>query len=58
MDWHAVRVIYRVAVSAPTEPRVAEVNGSTVDARWFARDEVRGLTLTDVAAAALSAWVA
>jgi len=54
MDWHAVRVIYRVAVAAPTEPRVAEVGGSTVDARWFTRDEVRGLTLTDVAAAAMA----
>ncbi|MEV4533641.1 NUDIX domain-containing protein [Asanoa sp. NPDC049518] len=58
MDWHAVRVIYRVAVSTPTEPRVAEVNGSTVDARWFGRDELRGLTLTDVAATATDAWAA
>ncbi|SNS87599.1 ADP-ribose pyrophosphatase YjhB, NUDIX family [Asanoa hainanensis] len=58
MDWHAVRVIYRVAVPVPTEPRVAEVGGSTVDAAWFTRDELRGLTLTDVAATATEAWAA
>ncbi|GIF65877.1 hypothetical protein Ais01nite_39120 [Asanoa ishikariensis] len=56
MDWHAVRVIYRVAVPVPTEPRVAEVGGSTVDARWFAPDELGGLTLTDVAATATAAY--
>ncbi|GIF72960.1 NUDIX hydrolase [Asanoa siamensis] len=56
MDWHAVRVVYRVDVPAPTEPRVAEVNGSTADARWFARAEVDALTLTDVAAAAVPIW--
>jgi 8-oxo-dGTP diphosphatase len=56
MDWHAVRVIYRVAVAAPTDPKVTEVSGSTVDARWFTRDELRGLTLTDVAVAAIPAW--
>ncbi|MEV4618737.1 NUDIX domain-containing protein [Asanoa sp. NPDC049573] len=58
IDWHAVRVVYRVAVATPTEPRVTEVSGSTVDARWFTREEVRGLTLTDVAAAAIPAWAA
>jgi 8-oxo-dGTP diphosphatase len=56
MDWHAVRVIYRVTVTTPTEPRVTEVSGSTSDARWFTRDEVAALTLTDVAAAAIPAW--
>jgi 8-oxo-dGTP diphosphatase len=56
IDWHAVRVTYRVDVPVPTEPRVAEVGGSTVDARWFSRAEVRGLTLTDVAAQAIGVW--
>ncbi|GAA1872055.1 NUDIX hydrolase [Asanoa iriomotensis] len=56
MDWHAVRVTYRVDVPVPTEPRVAEVGGSTTDARWFSRAELRGLTLTDVAANAIPAW--
>jgi 8-oxo-dGTP diphosphatase len=56
MDWHAVRVTYRVDVLVPTEPRVAEVDGSTADARWFERAELAGLTLTDVAAQAIPAW--
>ncbi|MEV0718092.1 NUDIX domain-containing protein [Asanoa sp. NPDC050611] len=56
IDWHAVRVTYRVDVPVATEPRVAEVGGSTADARWFSRAEVPGLTLTDVAAQAIPAW--
>lgn len=56
IDWHAVRVTYRVVVDAPTEPRVAEVGGSTAEARWFSREEAVGLRLTDVAVAALPAW--
>jgi len=56
IDWHAVRVTYRVVVDAPTEPRVAEVGGSTAEARWFGREEAVGLRLTDVAVAALPAW--
>ncbi|MDG4821119.1 NUDIX domain-containing protein [Asanoa sp. WMMD1127] len=58
IDWHAVRVVYRVDVAVPTEPRVAEVGGSTVDARWFTPGELPALTLTDVAAVAVRSWVA
>jgi len=56
IDWHAVRVTYRVDVAAPTEPRVAEVGGSTAAARWFSRDELAALKLTDVAATAVGHW--
>jgi ADP-ribose pyrophosphatase YjhB (NUDIX family) len=54
IDWHGVRAIYRVAVDAPTEPRVTEAaGGSTAQARWFTPGETVRLPLTDVAASAL-----
>ncbi|HEY8532479.1 MAG TPA: NUDIX hydrolase [Micromonospora sp.] len=54
LDWHVVRVIYRVLVDVPTEPRVTEdAGGSTASARWFAPAELAHLRLTDVAATAL-----
>ncbi|GAA4574753.1 hypothetical protein GCM10023176_42470 [Micromonospora coerulea] len=50
LDWHAVRVIYRVRVDAPTEAVVTELaGGSTARAAWFAPEQVSGLWLTDVA---------
>ncbi|MFR9780362.1 NUDIX hydrolase [Micromonospora sp. MS34] len=53
LDWHGVRVIYRVRVDAPTEAVVTELaGGSTARAAWFAPDQVRGLPMTDVAALA------
>ncbi|MFE9653712.1 NUDIX hydrolase [Micromonospora sp. NPDC006431] len=53
MDWHSVRVIYRVRVDAPTEAVVTELaGGSTARAAWFAPDRVGGLRMTDVAARA------
>jgi 8-oxo-dGTP diphosphatase len=55
MDWHAVRVVYRVAVPAPTEATVTEAaGGSTAQARWFARAETDDLALSEVAADALA----
>ncbi|MEE6305876.1 NUDIX domain-containing protein [Plantactinospora veratri] len=55
LDWHGVRVIYRVEVDAPTEARVTEAaGGSTETARWFSRDEVAQLPRTEVVDAALS----
>ena len=55
IDWHAVRVIYRVRVDVPTEPRVTEAaGGSTARAAWFSVAEAARLRLTDVAEAALS----
>ena len=55
IDWHTVRALYRVRVPAPTEPTVTEAaGGSTVAARWFARDEVRALDATEVVQWAVS----
>jgi 8-oxo-dGTP diphosphatase len=54
IDWHAVRVVFRVAVDLPTEPYVTEAEGgSTVEARWFTWADARRLTLTQPAARAL-----
>ncbi|MFG3696918.1 NUDIX hydrolase [Micromonospora sp. NPDC047620] len=54
LDWHGVRVVYRVAVDAPTEPRVTELaGGSTARAAWFTPEQLAGLRLTEIAALAL-----
>ncbi|MEV5763340.1 NUDIX domain-containing protein [Micromonospora sp. NPDC052213] len=54
LDWHGIRVVYRVAVDAPTEPRVTELaGGSTARAAWFTPDQLAGLRLTEIAALAL-----
>ncbi|SBT64428.1 ADP-ribose pyrophosphatase YjhB, NUDIX family [Micromonospora sediminicola] len=53
LDWHGIRVIYRVRVDAPTEAVVTEqAGGSTARAAWFAPAEVAALRMTDVAARA------
>ncbi|SCG56616.1 NUDIX domain-containing protein [Micromonospora inositola] len=50
LDWHGVRVIYRVRVDAPTEAMVTELaGGSTARAAWFAPEQISELRLTDVA---------
>ncbi|MEH1100958.1 NUDIX domain-containing protein [Micromonospora sp. CPCC 205561] len=55
LDWHGIRVIYRVAVDAPTEPRVTEqAGGSTARAGWFAPGRLVELPLTEIAARALA----
>lgn len=43
IDWHGVRAFYLVEVQAPTEPKVHDVGGSTVEACWFTRDEADAL---------------
>ncbi|WP_319463833.1 NUDIX domain-containing protein [Micromonospora sp. RTP1Z1] len=49
LDWHGVRVIYRVLVDAPTEAVVTELaGGSTARAAWFAQEQVSALRMTDV----------
>ncbi|MDG4793923.1 NUDIX domain-containing protein [Micromonospora sp. WMMD1082] len=54
LDWHGIRVVYRVAVDFPTEPTVTELaGGSTARSGWFARSELRKLPLTEIAAAVL-----
>ncbi|TDB93490.1 NUDIX domain-containing protein, partial [Micromonospora fluostatini] len=51
MDWHNVRVVYRVLVDVPTAAVVTEAaGGSTARAAWFAPDRVAELPLTEVAA--------
>jgi len=54
IDWHGVRAFYRVLITEPTEPQVAEQGGSTARADWFAPDQVAGLALTEVTAEALA----
>ncbi|MEU7930384.1 NUDIX hydrolase [Micromonospora echinofusca] len=55
LDWHGVRVVYRVAVDVPTEPRVTELaGGSTARAAWFTPGQLLGLPLTEIAVLALA----
>jgi ADP-ribose pyrophosphatase YjhB (NUDIX family) len=50
MDWHTIRVVFRVSVDLPTEPVVTEAaGGSTAAAAWFTRAEADGLGLTALA---------
>jgi ADP-ribose pyrophosphatase YjhB (NUDIX family) len=54
VDWHVVRVLFRVEIDAPTEPVVTEeAGGSTAAAGWFAPDRAARLPLTEVARAAV-----
>jgi ADP-ribose pyrophosphatase YjhB (NUDIX family) len=54
IDWHVIRVLFRVAVDAPTEPVVTEAaGGSTAAVGWFAPAQVAGLPLTEVARTAI-----
>ncbi|MCM0675675.1 NUDIX domain-containing protein [Micromonospora phytophila] len=54
LDWHGIRVIYKVAVDVPTEPLVTELaGGSTARAGWFTAAELVGLPLTEIAARVL-----
>jgi len=54
MDWHVIRVLFRVSIDAPTEPVVSEEAGSTDAARWFTLDQARGLRLTELARTGLA----
>ncbi|MEV0213239.1 NUDIX hydrolase [Micromonospora sp. NPDC050695] len=54
LDWHGVRVIYRVLVDVPTDAVVTEsAGGSTARAGWFTRSETADLPLTGIAASAI-----
>ncbi|MEV1074248.1 NUDIX hydrolase [Micromonospora parva] len=54
LDWHGVRVIYRVLVDVPTDATVTEsAGGSTARAGWFTRAEAVDLPLSDIAAVAI-----
>jgi hypothetical protein len=54
VDWHVIRVLFRVLIDVPTEPVVAETGGSTAAAAWFAPEEVGMLELTELARAAVA----
>ena len=54
IDWHVVRVLFRVRVDAPTEPVVTEAAGGSTDAAgWFRPAQLRRLRLSDVTRTAL-----
>jgi ADP-ribose pyrophosphatase YjhB (NUDIX family) len=55
IDWHVVRVLFRVQVDTPSEPRVVEAaGGSTSEAGWFAADTLRELEMTEFARVAVA----
>ncbi|TDO38712.1 NUDIX domain-containing protein [Paractinoplanes brasiliensis] len=55
IDWHVIRVLFRVQVDLPTVPVVTEeAGGSTAEARWFTPAEARRLRLTELAADAVA----
>jgi 8-oxo-dGTP diphosphatase len=54
VDWHVIRVVFRVEVDVPTEAVVTEeAGGSTAEAGWFTPAEVRRLELTGLARTAM-----
>ncbi|MBM7490828.1 ADP-ribose pyrophosphatase YjhB (NUDIX family) [Micromonospora luteifusca] len=54
LDWHGVRVIYRMLVDVPTDAVVTEsAGGSTARAGWFTRAQALDLPLSDIAALAI-----
>jgi ADP-ribose pyrophosphatase YjhB (NUDIX family) len=54
IDWHVVRVLFRVVVDVPTDPEVTEAaGGSTEAAGWFHPGALNDLALTQVARAAV-----
>ncbi|WP_430780522.1 NUDIX domain-containing protein [Actinoplanes sp. G11-F43] len=54
MDWHVIRVVYRVTVEDPVAAAVTEsAGGSTAQAAWFTPEEARNLPLTELARDAL-----
>jgi ADP-ribose pyrophosphatase YjhB (NUDIX family) len=55
VDWHGVRPIYDVLVDEPTAVVVADVGGSTSEARWFSGVDAPGLPLTRVTREAMIA---
>jgi ADP-ribose pyrophosphatase YjhB (NUDIX family) len=53
INWHTIRVVYEMAVEEPTEPRVTETAGSTVEAAWMRPAEIDRRALTDLASSVL-----
>lgn len=48
VDWHVIRVVFRVRVDVPTEPMVTETAGSTSAVAWFTRAATDRLELTEL----------
>jgi ADP-ribose pyrophosphatase YjhB (NUDIX family) len=53
IDWHGIRVVFRVEIDAPTDAVVTEAGGSTSEAAWFTPAAADGLALTELARSAL-----
>lgn len=54
LDWHVIRVTYRIRVDEPTDAAVTEAaGGSTAEAAWFTRAELSNLSLTELTREAL-----
>jgi 8-oxo-dGTP diphosphatase len=54
IDWHTIRILFRVEIDVPTEAVITEdAGGSTSQAGWFTRDEIDKLELTELARAAV-----
>jgi ADP-ribose pyrophosphatase YjhB (NUDIX family) len=54
IDWHVIRVLFRVLVEDPTTAVVTEgAGGSTAEAGWFTLREAMALPLTDSARSAV-----
>jgi 8-oxo-dGTP diphosphatase len=55
IDWHVVRVLFRVVVDEPTEPLVTEgAGGSTEAVRWFVLAQLSTVPLTGVTRTAIA----
>lgn len=55
LDWHVIRVVYRVRVDEPVIATVTEAAGGSTDrASWFTPGEVAELPLTELAREALA----
>jgi 8-oxo-dGTP diphosphatase len=55
IDWHTIRVVYRLVVDDPGTPLVTEAaGGSTAEAAWVRPEELPQVPLTDLAAAVVS----
>jgi 8-oxo-dGTP diphosphatase len=54
IDWHVIRVLFRVRVDRPSAAVVSEAaGGSTAEAGWFTREQALALPLADSARSAV-----
>ncbi|WP_344075721.1 NUDIX hydrolase [Luedemannella helvata] len=59
IDWHGVRVVFRVIVDEPTAASVMEApGGSTAEAGWFTVADALRLPLTEIAEESISGQLA